>query len=252
MATILLAPLLALVYGAVSQGVPAIVAALSEPDVLHAFWQTMVISVVVLIVHGVFGTLTAWVLVRHQFRGRMLLNRSIDLPFAVSPVIVGFMVIVLFGRRGLLSPLTEALGITIVFAIPGMIIVTLFVTLPLMIRELLPVLEAFGQDQENAAATLGANGWDTFRLVTFPALRLAFFYGLGLTLARAIGEFGAILVVSGGIQGRTETATIYIFRALDDRQYAGAYSAALVLGLVSLVLVFGIELMQRRHTHHKN
>ncbi|MBP8251138.1 MAG: sulfate ABC transporter permease [Herpetosiphon sp.] len=246
MGVLLLAPLAGLVYGALSYGIGAIVDALSEPDVLRAFGQTLIISIVVLLIHGVFGTVVAWMLVRHEFRGRALLNRLIDLPFAVSPVIVGFMIILLFGRRGVLTPLTDALGIKVAFALPGMILATLFVTLPFMIRELMPVLEAFGRNQEDAAATLGAHGWDTFRLVTFPALRWGFFYGLGLTFARAIGEFGAILVVSGGIQGRTETTTIYIFRALDDRQYAGAYSAALVLGFVSLILVFGIEFMQQR------
>ncbi len=125
-----------------------------------------------------------------------------------------------------------------------MIIATLIVTLPFMVRELIPVLRAFGIEQELAAATLGASGWQIFRMVTFPALRWGFVYGVTLTFARALGEFGAVLVVSGGVQGRTETATTYIFRALDDRQYVGAYSAALVLGLMSLILVMGAELMR--------
>jgi len=127
-----------------------------------------------------------------------------------------------------------------------MILATLFVTLPFMAREVMPVLEAFGVEQEQAAATLGASGWQTFWMVTFPALRWGFIYGVILTFARALGEFGAVLVVGGGVQGRTETVTLFIYRALDERQYVGAYSAALVLGLLSLVLVIGTEFLRKR------
>jgi sulfate transport system permease protein len=156
------------------------------------------------------------------------------------------MLLLLFGRTGLLAPVLEALQIKVAFAVPGMVLATLFVTLPFMVRELVPVLEAFGIEQEQAAATLGANGWQTFWMVTFPALRWGFIYGVILTFARALGEFGAVLVVGGGIQGRTETATVFIFNALDHREYVGAYSAALVLGLLSLVLVVGTELIRQK------
>jgi sulfate transport system permease protein len=243
---IILAPLGALVAGAFSGGLGAIVEALSEPDVLSAFWRTLLISVVVVLFHAVCGTAVAWVLVRHNFRGRRLLNGLIDLPFAVSPVVAGYMLLLLFGRRSALAPALDAMGIKVAFALPGMILATLFVTLPFMVRELMPVLHAFGVEQEQAAATMGASGWQTFRYVTFPALRWGFIYGLTLTFARALGEFGAVLVIGGGVQGQTETATLYIFRALDDRQYVGAYSAALVLGLISLVLVIGSELLRKK------
>ncbi|HEX6289098.1 MAG TPA: sulfate ABC transporter permease subunit [Herpetosiphonaceae bacterium] len=246
MALLILAPIGALIAGAFAEGIGAMFGALSDPDVLSAFWRTLLIAGIVIVVHVICGTAVAWVLVRHRFPGRRLLNALIDLPFAVSPVIAGLMLILLFGRRGLFAPLIETTGIQIAFALPGMIIATLFVTLPFMVRELMPVLEAFGIEQEQAAATLGASGWQSFRLVTFPALRWGFIYGLTLTFARALGEFGAVLVVSGGVQGRTETATMYVFRALDERQYTGAYSAALVLGLFSLLLVLGAELLRRR------
>ena len=236
-AVIIMAPLSALVAGAFSGGVGAIATALSEPDVRSAFWLTLLIGVIVVIVHAICGTAVAWVLVRHNFRGRRILNGMIDLPFAISPVVAGYMLLLLFGRTGLLAPLTDGLGIKIAFALPGMIIATLFVTLPFMVRELMPVLAAFGVEQEQAAATMGASGWQTFWHVTFPALRWGFIYGLTLTFARALGEFGAVLVIGGGVQGSTETTTLYIFRALDDRQYVGAYSAALVLGAISLILV---------------
>jgi len=243
---IILAPLGALLAGAFSGGLGAIAEALSEPDVLSAFWRTLLISVVVVLFHAVCGTAVAWVLVRHNFRGRRLLNGLIDLPFAVSPVVAGYMLLLLFGRSSALAPALDALGIKVAFALPGMILATLFVTLPFMVRELMPVLHAFGLEQEQAAATMGASGWQTFRYVTFPALRWGFIYGLTLTFARALGEFGAVLVIGGGVQGQTETATLYIFRALDDRQYVGAYSAALVLGLISLVLVIGSELLRKK------
>jgi sulfate transport system permease protein len=248
-AILVLGPVVALVVGALVRGLPAIVTALTDPQVLSAFWRTLLISVIAVVVHAICGLALAWVLVRQRFPGRQLLNGLIDLPFAVSPVVAGYMLLLLFGRRGWLAPATEALGIQVAFALPGMIIATLFVTVPFMVRELMPVLRAFGVEQEQAAATLGASGWQTFRRVTFPALRSGYFYGMTLTFARALGEFGAVLVVSGGVQGRTETATVYVYRALEDRQYAGAYSAALVLGLMSLVLVLGAERLRNREQH---
>lgn len=246
MAILIMAPLAALVAGAFRQGLGAIVDALQDPQVLRAFWLTLVIGLISVVVHAICGTALAWVLVRQQFRGKQILNALIDLPFAVSPVVAGYVLLLLFGRTGLLAPVTEALGFRVAFALPGMILATLFVTLPFMVRELMPVLTAFGVEQEHAAATLGASGWQTFRLVTFPALRYGFLYGLTLTFARALGEFGAVLVVSGGVQGRTETATVYVYRALEDRQLAGAYGAAIVLGLLSLILVLVAEMVRGR------
>ncbi|MCI0395144.1 MAG: sulfate ABC transporter permease subunit [Chloroflexi bacterium] len=245
-AFLILAPLGALVAGAFQEGLPPIFTALSQPDVLRAFWLTLLISLLTVIVHAVFGTMVAWVLVRHRFPGRQILNGLIDMPFAVSAVVVGYMLLLLFGRNGLLAPVLAALDIQVAFALPGMILATMFVTLPFMIRELMPVLEAFGIQQEQAAATLGASGWQTFWRVTLPALRWGFIYGVILTFARALGEFGAILVIGGGVIGRTETVTLYIYRALDERMYVGAYSAALVLGLLSLALVLGTDLLRRR------
>lgn len=243
---LIIAPIVALVIGAFQDGASAVAEALLEPEVLAAFWRTLWISLIVVIIHAVFGTLVAWVLVRHQFPGKRFFNAIIDTPFAVSPVVVGYMLLLLFGRNGLLAPVISSLGIQVAFALPGMVLATIFVTLPFMIRELIPVLENFGVHQEQAAATLGASGWQIFWRVTLPALRWGFIYGLTLTFARALGEFGAVLMIGGGIQGYTETATLYIFRALDERQYVGAYSVALALGFISLVLVLGTDLMRRR------
>ena len=243
---LVLAPIAALLAGAFQNGPGLILSSLVKPEVLSAFGRTLLISLIVVVVHTIFGTVVAWVLVRHRFPGRQLLNGLIDMPFAISAVVVGYMLLLLFGRNSLLAPILAALNIQVAFALPGMILATLFVTLPFMIRELIPILEDFGIQQEQAAATLGANGWQTFFRVTLPALRWGFIYGITLTFARALGEFGAVLVVGGGIQGRTETATLFIYRALDERQYTGAYSAALVLGLFSLIVVMGSDLLRKR------
>jgi sulfate transport system permease protein len=246
---LIVAPILSLVSGAFEDGLGAIWQSLTDPEVITAFRMTLLISLIVVSIHAVFGTLVAWVLVRHRFPGRDLFNGLIDMPFAISAVVVGYMLLLLFGRNGLLAPVLQALDLQVAFAFPGILLATLFVTMPFMVRELVPVLEAFGIHQEQAAATLGASGWQTFWRVTLPALRWGFIYGLILTLARALGEFGAVLVIGGGIQGRTETATIFIYRAMDERMYVGAYSAALVLGLISMLLVISTDLLRKGERH---
>lgn len=245
-AFLILTPITALAFGAFEKGLGASLSSLNQPEIFSAFWNTLWISLVVVTVHSVFGTIVAWVFVRHRFPGRELINGLVDMPFAVSPVVAGYMLLLLFGRNGALAPVLESLGIQVAFALPGMVLATLFVTLPFMIRELIPVLEAFDTRQEQAAATLGANGWQTFWRVTFPALRWGLIYGVTLTFARALGEFGAVLVIGGGVQGRTETATLFIYRALEERQYVGAYSASLALGLFSLILVLGSDWLRRK------
>lgn len=243
---LILVPLIALSFGAFEHGLGAIFEAFQQPFVLTSFWNTLWISLVVVTIHAIFGTIVAWVFVRHSFPGRGLINGLIDMPFAVSPVVAGYMLLLLFGRNGLLAPFVQATGIRVAFAFPGMILATLFVTLPFMIRELIPVLEAFDTRQEKAAATLGANGWQTFWRVTFPALRWGLIYGVTLTFARALGEFGAVLVIGGAAQGSLMTTTLFIYHALEERQYIAAYSAALALGLFSLILVLGSDWLRRR------
>lgn len=245
-AFLIITPITALALGAFEKGFGASLSSLNQPEIFSSFWNTLWISLVVVTVHAIFGTIVAWVFVRHRFPGRDLINGLVDMPFAVSPVVAGYMLLLLFGRNGALAPVLESLGIQVAFALPGMVLATLFVTLPFMIRELIPVLEAFDTRQEQAAATLGANGWQTFWRVTFPALRWGLIYGVTLTFARALGEFGAVLVIGGGVQGRTETATLFIYRALEERQYIGAYSASLALGLFSLILVLGSDWLRRK------
>lgn len=245
-AFLILTPITALAFRALERGLGESLSSLNHPDVLTAFWNTLWISLIVVTIHAIFGTVVAWVFVRHRFPGRDLISGLVDMPFAVSPVVAGYMLLLLFGRNGFLAPIVESLGIQIAFAMPGIVLATLFVTLPFMIRELVPVLEAFDTRQEQAAATLGANSWQTFWRVTFPALRWGLIYGITLTFARALGEFGAVLVIGGGVQGRTETATLFIYRALDERQYISAYTASLTLGLFSLILVLGSDWLRSR------
>ncbi|MFZ2489101.1 MAG: sulfate ABC transporter permease subunit [Anaerolineae bacterium] len=245
-AVLIVAPIGGLAVGAFAEGLGPLLTTFRDPQVLRAFGLTLQISLLVVVVQTIFGAIVAWILVRDTFPGKKIINGLIDLPFAVSPVVVGYMLLLLFGRQGVLAPVLKALDIRVAFAVPGMVLATAFVTLPFMIRELVPILQAFGVQQEQAAATLGASGWTTFWRVTLPALRWGFIYGITLTLARALGEFGAVLVIGGGIQGRTETATLFIYRALDERQYVSAYSAALALGVFSLLLVLGTEFLRRR------
>jgi len=242
------APVAALAVNTLTGGLAAAAAALAQPAMWQAFLLTLKISLLVVAVHTVLGTLTAWMLARDSFPGLRLLNSLVDLPFAISPVVVGYMLLLLFGRTGLLAPLLEKTGIRIAFAVPGMVLATLFVSLPFMIRELVPVIKTLDRNQEHAAATMGAGRWHIFWKITFPGLRWGLLYGVMLTFARALGEFGAVLVIGGGIQGRTETATLFIYRALDERQYTEAYIAALLLGLFSFLMVFATDQLRRHST----
>lgn len=244
---LILTPMGALLLGVLSGGLTAALGTFTDPDVQAAFALTLQISLITVVVHGVCGTAAAWVLARHRFRGRRLLDAMVNLPFALSPVVAGYVVLLIFGRQGPLGPLLDQLGIQVAFAVPGMALATLFVTLPFMIRELTPLIEGLDREHERAAATLGAGRIRTFWRITLPALRWGVLYGLILTFARALGEFGAVLVAGGDIQGMTETAPLYVFRALDERNTVGAYTVALTLGAISLLLVLGIERL-RRHT----
>jgi sulfate transport system permease protein len=235
-----------MVITALDPGFSIVTDTFSRPEVLHAFWLTFVITVITVAITTFFGLCVAWVLVRQRFRGRALMNALVDLPFALSPVTVGLACVLLFGTGGWFADFFAARGIQVIFALPSMILVTIFICIPFTIRELVPVLEEIGLEEEDAARTLGASIWQTFRRVTFPNIRWALGYGIALTVARAIGEIGAVLIVSGLIQGSTETATIYIFNALEERQDAQAYVVALALAAISVVLLVVIEGFRRR------
>ena len=245
-AALLVGPLVAIVWGAVSHGAAAIARELGSASALHSLWLTLLLSAVATVVNTAFGGCIAWVMVREEFRGKRFLNGLIDLPFAVSPVIAGFMLILLFGRGGWLTPVADALGVKVVFALPGMMLSTIFVSIPFVIREVMPVLEHLGVEQELAAYTMGASRWRTFFHVTLPGIRWGVLYGVSLTFARALGEFGAILVVGGGVARLTETSTLYIYRSLDDRNEVGAFAMALVLAAVSFTVLVVMEFFKKR------
>jgi sulfate/thiosulfate transport system permease protein len=246
-ALLLLLPLIGIVTKAFEPGVSIIGDTLSSPDVQHAFLLTGIITVITIVVTTFFGLVVAWVLVRQRFLGRSLMNAVVDLPFALSPVTVGLAAVLLFGTGGWFADFFSARGIQILFALPSMVLVTIFICIPFTIRELVPVLEEFGLDEEDASRTLGASIWQTFRRVTLPNIRWALLYGIALTTARSIGEIGAVLIVSGTISGSTETATIYIFTALEERLEAQAHVVALVLATVSILLLVSIEWLHRRN-----
>ncbi len=245
---LLLAPLAGIVVYALRAGLGTIGRTFSEPDVQHAFLLTFVILLVTVVVTTFFGVIVALVLARDRFPGKRFVSALVDLPLAVSPVVVGLMAVLLFGRGGWFEPFFAARGIQIMFALPAMILVTIFISIPFVIREVVPVLEELGMEEEQAAWTLGASRVQTFFRVTLRNIRWGLLYGIALSAARAIGEVGAVLIVSGTITGRTETATLYILRAFDQYQDQQGYIVALTLAAFSIVLLIGIETFKRRRT----
>ena len=245
-AGLLLAPLVAIVWGSLAEGLSAFAREMTSADAISSLKLTLVMAVGATVINTVFGVCIAWVLVRDKFWGRRILNGLVDMPFAVSPVIAGFMLILLFGRTGWFTPLTEALGIKVVFALPGILLATVFISLPFVIREVAPVLSEVSIEQEDAAFTIGASRLLTFWHVTLPAIRWGLLYGVSLTFARAVGEIGAVLVVSGGVSRLTETSTLFIFRSLDDRNYVGANAMAVLLAAISFVILLVIESFKMR------
>ena len=245
-AFLILTPLIALVSGALAEGAGSLLRQLTSDDALASIELTLIMAVGATVINTIFGMCIAWVLVRDDFKGKRIVNGLVDLPFAVSPVIAGFMLILLFGRTGWLKPVIDSLGIKVVFALPGILIATIFISLPFVVREVMPVLAHLKRDQEDAAYTMGAGAFQTFWRVTLPAIRWGLFYGISLTFARAVGEIGAVLVVSGGVSGMTETSTLYILRSLDDRNYVGAYSMAVLLAAISFIILIAIEVFRKR------
>lgn len=243
---LVIAPLIGIAWAAFSAGWSAIVSTLKQPDVLHAFYLTGVITVITVIVTSVFGVIVALVIARDRFPGRALMSALVDLPLAVSPVIVGLMAVVLFGLGGWFEPWFTSHGIRILFAVPSMVIVTIFICIPFVIREVVPVLQEIGVTEEEAARTLGASAFQTFFRVTLKNIRWGLLYGIALTTARSIGEIGAVLIVSGQLTGQTETATLYVLRAFDQFQDDQGYIVALTLALVSILLLVLIEIFKRR------
>ncbi|WP_067654610.1 sulfate ABC transporter permease subunit CysW [Nocardia harenae] len=245
---LLVLPLLVILWRTFERGIGAFFESVTTPAAISAFQLSLIILAIVVPVNVVFGIVTALALVRSKFPGRSLVQGIVDLPFAVSPVVVGVSLILLWGVGGWFSGLANV-GITVIFALPGMVIATIFVTLPFVVREVEPVLREIGDEQEQAAATLGASGWQTFWRITLPAIRWGLTYGVVLTVARSLGEFGAVIMVSSALPGKSLTLTLLVHgRYINDHNVFGAYSAATVLMGLALITLLLMTLLDRKRS----
>jgi sulfate transport system permease protein len=238
LAAFLFAPLCVVFVEGLRQGLPAFFATFADPDALAAVRLTLLVAAIAVPFNAILGVAAAWAIAKFNFRGKNLLLTLIDLPFSVSPVISGLVYVLLFGAQGWLGPWLKAHGVEIVFAVPGIVLATVFVTFPFVARELIPLMQAQGTSDEEAALTLGASGWYTFFNVTLPNVKWALFYGVLLCNARAMGEFGAVSVVSGHIRGLTNTMPLHIEILYNEYNFAAAFAmATLLAGLALLTLV---------------
>ena len=239
-------PLVAVFVEAFSGGFSAYITALQDPEALSAIGLTVFIAVFVLPFNVAIGIAAAWAIAKFDFRGKSLLITLIDLPFAVSPVVVGLVFLLIFGAQGLFGSWLAAHDIKIVFALPGMVIVTLFITFPFVARELIPLMQAQGKDEEEAAISLGASGWQMFFRVTLPNIKWGLLYGVILANARAMGEFGAVSVVSGHIRGETNTLPLHVEILYNEYNAVGAFASASVLALLALLTLVAKTLVEWR------
>ncbi|HKZ92204.1 MAG TPA: sulfate ABC transporter permease subunit [Candidatus Limnocylindrales bacterium] len=229
---------------ALENGLDPVLKAIDRPAFQSAFWLTLQVTAIAVTVNAIFGVVAALTLVRRRFPGRGFLNALIDLPFALSPVVIGLSLVLVYGKDGWLGGFLADMGITVIFAVPGMVLATIFVSLPFVVREVMPVLREIGTDQEEAAYTLGASQWRTFWRVTLPAIRWGVIYGIILTTARSLGEFGAVAIVSGKISGKTETLTTHVEERYLAFDLVGAYTASIVLAIMALTVLLTMTAYQ--------
>ena len=246
LAVLLIAPVAMIFYRTFEHGVAPVWNALTAPNAVHAFWLSIEIVAIVVPLNTVFGIGMALMLERGRFRGRGLIGVLLDLPFAISPVVVGLALVLAYGTTGWFGNWLIAHGIQVIFSVPGMVMATAIVALPFVARETMPVLRELGSESEEAAATLGAGSWQTFWRVTLPAIRWGVVYGVVLTTARALGEFGAVSVVSGRILGQTQTLPLFVQSSYENFETTGAYAAAVLLALLALGTLLAMSLLARR------
>jgi len=244
---IVVLPLAVVAVEALRQGWSAYLTAIADPDTRSAIRMTLFVAVISVVVNATFGIAAAWAITKFRFPGKRLLLTLIDLPFSVSPVVAGLVFVLLFGAQGWLGPWLKAHDIHIVFATPGIVLATIFVTFPFVARELIPLMQQQGPDQEEAASSLGASGWTVFRRVTLPNIRWALLYGLLLCSARAMGEFGAVSVVSGNIRGLTNTLPLQVEILYNEYNYTAAFAVATLLVLLALITLAFKLWLERRH-----
>ncbi len=250
LAVILAVPLGLVFWNAFDDGVGAFWEAVTSPAALHALYLTILITAIAVPLNTVFGVTAALILVRRRVPGRSLISALIDLPLALSPVVVGLAIVLVWGNQGWFGPAADDLGVEVIFALPGMVLATIFICLPFVVREVVPVLREVGTDQEEAAATLGSGAFSTFWRITMPAIRWGLIYGIVLTTARALGEYGAVRVVSGGIAEKTETLTLHVEERFQGFDYVAAYSASVVLAVLALGTVLAMNLLTRKEGVH--
>jgi sulfate transport system permease protein len=231
---LLLAPVGLIFWKTFEHGLGPPIDAMTSPDALHAIWLTLLMVAVAVPLNTVFGVGCALLLVRHRWRGNAAIDGIINLPFAISPIVIGLSLYLLYGNTGWFGPTLSEWGFKVLFSIPGMILASVFVSLPFVVRETVPVLQEIGTEQEQAASTLGANAWQTFWRVTLPTIRWGVAYGVVLTTARVLGEFGAVTIVSGSISGQTETLPLFVAKSFDNFNEQAAYAGAIVLALLAL------------------
>jgi sulfate transport system permease protein len=248
---LLLAPVGFIFYRTFEHGVGAVIDSITTPAAVSAFWLTIEVTAIAVPLNAIVGVLTALALARGRFRGKALFNGLLDLPFAISPVVIGLSLVLLYGRTGWFGPWLSEHGIQIIFSVPGIVLATIFVSLPFVAREVTPVLREIGDEQEQAAATLGAGRWTTFRRITFPAIRWGLAYGIILSVARAIGEFGAVSVVSGRVAGETMTLTLLVQQRFENFDLAGAYAASALLAVIALLTLLVMTRINPRREEHE-
>jgi sulfate/thiosulfate transport system permease protein len=245
------APVAMIFYRTFEHGLAPVWDAVTQPGAMHAFWLSVELVAIVVPLNTVFGIGIALMIERGRFRGKALLGLVLDLPFAISPVVVGLALVLVYGRTGWLGDWLTIHGIQVIFSIPGMVLATAFVSLPFVARETVPVLHELGTDAEQAASTLGASAWQTFRRVTLPAIRWGVVYGVVLTTARALGEFGAVSIVSGRLEGQTQTLPLYVQDRFENFDATGAYAASVVLALLAFATLLGMNLLAKRTKRDK-
>jgi sulfate transport system permease protein len=238
---LLLVPVGLVFYRTVEHGLLPVWESVTTPAAIHAFWLTIEIALIAVPLNTIFGVIAALALARGRFRGKAVLDVIISLPFALSPVVIGLSLLLVYGRGGWVS-----LPFQVIFSLPGMVLATAFVALPFVVREVVPVLREVGDESEQAAATLGASRWQAFWRITLPAIRWGIAYGVVLTMARAIGEFGAVSVVSGRIAGQTQTLTLLVEQRFENFDLAGAYAASALLGLIAIATLLVMTLLKPR------
>jgi sulfate transport system permease protein len=247
LALLLVAPLVIIFFETFKDGISAPLDAITSPNGLHALKLSLIMVAIAVPLNTVFGIVCALLLVRHKWKGNAVIDAVINLPFALSPIVIGLALYLLYSTNGgWFGPALAEAGFEVLFSVPGMVLASIFVSLPFVVRETVPVLQEIGTEQEQAASTLGANAWQTFRRVTLPAIRWGVAYGVVLTTARVLGEFGAVTIVSGSISGETETLPIFVQKQFDAFNEPGAYGASLLLALLALMTLLAMNLLKRK------